>query len=163
VKVLDIGAGTQKFVNYFLSKYKKRPNIDELVMVPVDAMNISESNIPKDEINEYTITGDAVNLPFANDEFEILISNMTISSIPEIMLNEALRVLKPGGVILFNFHRMGDMKEEFRYEKGLARGSDQEIKQRFMEAGFVKVELFENGDEYERWLEVRAEKSKDEV
>jgi len=160
VTVLDIGAGSQAFVRYFTRLYRGRKGVSKLTMIPLDALDVNKINITP---SEYTVVGDALRLPIRKNSFEIVISNMLISIFPEEkILPEILEVLKPGGVALLNFYRLDDMKEELKIGKGLARGNNQEIKQRFIDAGFVNVELNERITDKDDWIEVRAEKPKEQ-
>ncbi len=58
----------------------------------------------KQSINHYKINGNASFLPFANDSFKLIMSNLMVQWITnkEVVFNEIYRVLKPGGILLFS-------------------------------------------------------------
>jgi SAM-dependent methyltransferase len=167
INILDIGAGAQVFERYFFDKlgetYKRWRIFNnkisrKIVMVPLDIIEVNKVLIPE-ERSAYTVQGDITEGPFKDDTFEIIISNATISILPaREFLTEIYRILKPGGVVLFHFYPFDKIISELKLSDSLAKGNIEEIKERFVNYGFIKVELEEEVTRENQWLKLRAEK-----
>lgn len=111
-KILDIGAGSARF-----SKWAREHGVSSQIY----SLDRSHKSIK----GENSIVGKAESLPFANNSFDLVISNAAIPHIFAIgaseprkleddvlsSLNEAVRVLKPGGEIRLARVLMGDLYE----------------------------------------------------
>jgi ubiquinone/menaquinone biosynthesis C-methylase UbiE len=115
-KILDIGAGGAKF-----AKWAKEHNVSSEIY----------SLEPYEELKEKTkaVRGLAEQLPFADDSFDLVVSN---AAIPNIFLEqdknkvresflEALRVVKPGGEVRFAKVAKGAKGESWSERKELTR------------------------------------------
>jgi ubiquinone/menaquinone biosynthesis C-methylase UbiE len=100
-KVLDVGCG-HGIVSIFLAKHGMR----------VTAMDISESLLA--ELNRRIAgldlpidvkRGDAYNLPFPEDHFDVIVARMFLPHFPDwpVVLKEMARVTKRGGKLLVHF------------------------------------------------------------
>ena len=110
-KLLDIGCGSGALI---IKAAKKMPNMTE---VGIDywgndwsdySKKLCESNAEVECVSDRItfLQGSAAKLPFGNDEFDVLISCLTFHEVKdtpdkELLLCEALRVLKHGGEFIF--------------------------------------------------------------
>lgn len=97
-RVLDIGCGGGFLAN-FLSKAGHRvTGLDE----SKEALAVARS---RDETKQVDyLTGDALQLPFGNESFDVVCAMDFLEHIesPELAVREASRVLRPGGLFLFH-------------------------------------------------------------
>jgi len=103
--ILDIGCGTGFFTRLLSDKYKKSR---------VFATDLSESMVlhtqqaqPRRwpwQNKQQGAVSDAVALPFKDDSFDLVASNLALQWVPdaEAMMREMRRVLKPNGLVLFS-------------------------------------------------------------
>ena len=101
-KVLEIGAGTGlNFPHY-------PEDVTEVVALEPEGYlaDLSESRIAEAQVPVTVRRGAAEALPFADDEFDAVVSFHVLCSVddPQRVLAEARRVLKPGGELRFNEH-----------------------------------------------------------
>jgi len=109
--------------------------------------------------NVEILKADAARLPFNNDQFDLITSNLGINNFenPQKSLNECFRVLKPNGEILITSNTVGHMKLFYTvYEKILKnagldeltpalkkqeahRNTDEQFTKMFNNAGFQIV------------------------
>ncbi len=97
-KVLDIGCASGKLVFQIAEKF----SCEKIVGVDISEVEIEIANKTKNEkgsMNCSFYTGNALNLPFENEEFDFVISNRVFQLVNdmEAAFKEADRVLKPGG------------------------------------------------------------------
>ena len=87
-KFLDIGCGNKPYYDYF------RNNVSSYI-----GMEHPNSGADKNNIDVF---GDALNLPFKDESFEVVTSFQVMEHVaePEIMLSEMKRVCKWGGIII---------------------------------------------------------------
>ncbi len=93
-KILDVGAGTGR-VSLSLS----------LAGAQVTALDVSEKILEvlkRKNKNIITIVGEAENLPFEKENFDVIVSAFLIVHLkdPKIFFDEVYRVLKPNGLFL---------------------------------------------------------------
>ncbi len=99
VKILDIGCGSGRHsIHLFNNGFKDLSAID----LSLQGINNLKKNCP--EIK--TSVADATNLPFGDNSYDIVVMVGIVYEIPEIRLHdrlfsEIMRVLKPGGKLLF--------------------------------------------------------------
>lgn len=96
-RVLDLGCGS----GYGSSTIAEYAAQVEAVDVSEEAVAYASEHYPKDNLHFSTIDPDA-KLPFKNEEFDTIISFQVIEHVPDHdhYLQEAFRVLKPGGTLL---------------------------------------------------------------
>jgi SAM-dependent methyltransferase len=117
-RVLEIGAGTGLNLKHYPD------GIDELVLAePGAAMvgRIDTSRYPG-SAPVSAVRAAAEDLPFADDEFDTVVSTMVLCTVtdPERALAEASRVLRPGGRLLFCEHVQADSPRLRRWQSRLA-------------------------------------------
>lgn len=92
--ILDLGCGNGKFLNLISKISKNYIGIDKSLFQIKD----------NDNKNTNMVVADAINLPFKNEQFEIIISSWVLGTIEEckrkLVLSEAKRVLKKGGRLI---------------------------------------------------------------
>lgn len=93
-KILDVGAGTGRLA-LRLAK----------VGAEVTALDVSEEMLKKLKIKNHnlkTIVGEAEDLPFENESFDIVVATFLIVHLKDLrrFFDEVYRVLKPGGLFL---------------------------------------------------------------
>ena len=72
--------------------------------------------------NARAIHYDGITIPFENDSFDLIVSNLGINNFenPEVVCKECFRVTKPGGVFALTTNPVGHMKEFYDvFEKTL--------------------------------------------
>lgn len=92
--VLDVGCGGGQ-TTYLISTQVKQ-------VIGVDLSLAALNNRPSQPINISFQEADAVNLPFKDRSFDAVVSYATIEHLPNVSqaLEEAIRVLKPGGYLI---------------------------------------------------------------
>jgi len=94
--VVDLGCGTGFFTDILAGKYQQVFGVD----ISTKMLNFAKNN-RNDEI--VWIEADAYKLPFANNTVDFIYSNLMVQWCEnlESIINEVLRVLKPGGLFIF--------------------------------------------------------------
>lgn len=92
-KILELGAGTGIFTNFLLKKYQQ----EQLYV-----LDFAKNSLILNNANN-KICANACNIPFKNDSFDIIVSNLMLQWCFDIkqLLTECMRVLKPNGLFLF--------------------------------------------------------------
>ncbi len=101
VSILDLGSGTGYCAGILAQRF---PNATITSLDLADAMlryAKASSNKEKQNINEFWLCGDAENLPFIDQSFDLVISNLTIQwcEDPLKVFSELFRVMKPGAQV----------------------------------------------------------------
>jgi|GEM_PF-209423 len=98
-KILELGCGTGILSRYLLSK---NPNLRiEGVDISPKAISVANKTLKKYKFAHFQ-TGDALNLPFKKNTFDVVIGNSILHHIPLLeSVAEVKRVIKPGGKIWF--------------------------------------------------------------
>lgn len=96
--VLDLGAGRQIFEKEYEDKYG-RPKCS---IVTVDIANIPKYRLLAQGYQHLQASGRS--LPFHNEKFDIVISNMAFDFMLPQALPELYRIIKPGGAAFLNLH-----------------------------------------------------------
>jgi ubiquinone/menaquinone biosynthesis C-methylase UbiE len=110
--VLEVGVGDGKTLSAICEKKPKK----------VVAMDFSAQALKKAQALLETdtdvsfIKADATSMPFGNNEFDVVVLYYVIDNLMtngrKTAVNEAFRILKPGGVVLFEDFAVGDFREE---------------------------------------------------
>lgn len=106
-KLLDIGCGNKPYSSWFNNK------IDEYI----------GCDIIQSDLNKVDVICPAQSIPFPNDTFDTIFTTQVIEHVGdhEGMLNEAFRLLKPGGKLILSGPFYWPLHEEphdyFRYTK----------------------------------------------
>jgi len=97
LSLLNVG-GSAGIIDNFLADY-----FDLVVSVDIDepAIESAKGKFKKDNLKFQL--GDALNLQFSNNSFDVVICSQVYEHVPDPqkMMNEIFRVLKPGGVCYF--------------------------------------------------------------
>ncbi len=107
--ILDIGCGTG-FMTFSLHNILPSANIVGCdIAYPM--IEIAKQKRARNEIK--FISADAADLPFVNDTFDLVASNLTYQWLPDLDLafSEVFRVLRPGGVFVFSILGAGTLSE----------------------------------------------------
>lgn len=93
-EVLEVGAGTGRLTTRLVSLQAKLTALDTSAQM-LKILKSKNSKIT-------TVVGDAENLPFADNEFDLIIATFLIVHLkdPKIFFDEAYRVLKDGGQLI---------------------------------------------------------------
>lgn len=103
--ILDIGCGTGFFTRLLAERYKKAhiyaSDISETMVCHTRSQH--PRRMPWQRKYHHAVS-DAIALPFQNESFDLVTSNLAMQWVPEpsAMMKEMRRVLKPGGLILFS-------------------------------------------------------------
>lgn len=103
-KVLEIGSGIGTDLAQFAKNGADVTDLD----LSAGHMAHARENFELRGLHANFINGDAENMPFADNTFDLVYSNGVIHHIPktQTVVDEALRVLKPGGkAIIMVYHR----------------------------------------------------------
>lgn len=97
LSLLDVGGSTGIIDNY-LSNYFWR-----VVSIDIDESAIKHAKETYEKKNLEFLVGDAINLPFSNDNFDVVICSQVYEHVPDAkkMFDEIFRILKPEGVCYF--------------------------------------------------------------
>lgn len=106
-RLLDVGCGNGLY-------YKKMQNRGiQMDYVGLDLMDSMIRNHPLAEDSDQLSLGDAQDLPFADNSFDLLMANHMMHHLPDMhsALDEFNRVLKPNGVLVVATNSMNTMPE----------------------------------------------------
>lgn len=98
-RVLDIGCGTGIYTYWLWEQDLKATGID------ISKKMLKKAEGKRKEAGPTFVLGDIHNLSFSEATFDLVVSNITLEFVenPEKVVNEALRVLKPGGRFVCGF------------------------------------------------------------
>ena len=169
VTVLNIGAGRQHLEREIKSKLREAKIENRVKIVPIDILNSNDYS--ENSLSPLTVVADAIEMPFPDNKFDLVVSEMTIDILPFVALKESFRVLKPEGDIIFHFHWWSESGENAKgkiaeyikkYSLGGGSSNEEEIKKRIEKAGFKNVKVdtqgFYDGTNETLWLEVTGKK-----
>lgn len=115
-RVLEIGAGTGRN----LPLYR---DADEVVALEPEphSRSFAERRAPLAPVPVEVVAGDAQNLPFEDASFDTVVASLVLCTVPDLhgALDEAIRVLKPGGQLRFWEHVRSDDPDLARWQDRL--------------------------------------------
>jgi ubiquinone/menaquinone biosynthesis C-methylase UbiE len=135
MKLLEVGSG-RGGACFLMKKYFPFESCTGLDYSQ-PAVDFCHANYHTDGLNY--VQGDAINLPFENDSFDVVInveSSHAYTSFPKFIA-EVKRVLKPGGKFLITDSRLADEIEKFRTDllhSGLTLVSEKDITSQVVKA-----------------------------
>lgn len=117
-RILEIGFGTGINLQYYPSTVQRIEAIDP----DLDLDRFSQPRIEASRIDVDFHHLDAEHLPFEDEQFDTVVSTLTLCSIPDVVhaLGEVRRVLKPGGQFLFLEHGLAPDAAVARWQNRLA-------------------------------------------
>jgi ubiquinone/menaquinone biosynthesis C-methylase UbiE len=117
-RILEIGFGTGINLQYYPSTVQRIEAIDP----DLDLDRFSQPRIEASRIDVDFHHLDAEHLPFDDEQFDTVVSTLTLCSIPDVVhaLGEVRRVLKPGGQFLFLEHGLAPDAAVARWQNRLA-------------------------------------------
>jgi tellurite methyltransferase len=100
-KVLDIGCGGGRNLHYFLQNNYDVFGVDQSADAVNAVRSLSSALAPNNNLENFTVAN-AEDLPFIDETFDLVISSAVLHFARngehfDAMVNEAFRVLKPGG------------------------------------------------------------------
>lgn len=112
--LLDLGTGTGRILQLLESRYQRAVGIDaSRDMLAVARANLDKAGVTKASVRQ----GDILNLPLDGAEFDVVIIHQVLHFLvePELALQEAARMLKPGGrlvIIDLAPHKLEHLRED---------------------------------------------------
>ena len=97
--VLDLGAGRQILEKEWKDIYDIKPPCQ---VVTLDIASIPKASLLAKDYEHVQATGGT--LPFRDEQFNAVVSNMAFDFMPSQALAETYRIAKPGGLVFLNLH-----------------------------------------------------------
>lgn len=132
--LLDVDAHTGGFVTFC------RESLNHSDCFGVEPSNHNRGN------TEGVVEGNAQSIPFADETFEMIVSKNVMPMFKDQFekarsaLDEMLRVLRPGGELIFDFSSMERMEKFF--EEDIERGEDRERAKKFLQEEIEGITQF---------------------
>ncbi len=119
-KVLEIGCGPGIFTRALSEKHK-----GGIIGLDLDTNFINYCNLKKAHQNLEYVEGNALEMPFKDNSFDLISSHTVIEHVPnELFLKEHLRLLKPGGTaVVMNVRNEGRIE----YDSDVATDREKEL------------------------------------
>ena len=113
-RTLELGSGT----GLNLAHYPD--DLDELILTEPDAAmrRRLEQRVRRSGRSARVLAAPAEHLPFADDSIDTIVSTLVLCTVdaPDLALQEAMRVLRPGGQLLFLEHVRADSARLARWQ-----------------------------------------------
>ncbi len=171
VKILNVGAGRQSLEKQFLTAYRRMGWIKNLSFVTVDIANIIQYKLLAAHSSTVRhVQANALQLPYPDDTFDFVISNLAIDFLPHSAIGEASRVLKKEGDAVFHFHHptLTDNPPvhpsivafwSYLRTNNVLFQNEQQIHETLQQYGLQTHSTHIATDGIDRWWEVHAKKS----
>lgn len=168
--ILNIGAGRQSLEKQVHTTYHNQPWYDDTFIATIDIADIQRNKLLAKKITNVAHTrASGLNLPFVENLFGLVVSNLAIDFLPHDAFEEAARVLAPDGQAIFQFHhpsltevssdhqQVGSFWEYLNKNKILFQNEDQ-IKTELSLRGFIVNQVGLDTDGRDKWWVVNATK-----
>lgn len=177
--ILDLGSGPQIVTHQIL---RDRPN-EHPNIITLDIAKIPRGKLLARKKAYGHIRGSGNQLPFGNNSFALVFSNMALDFMGTVAIDEVDRVLMPGGRLEVNLHHPslipGDLdllltlrhlgrreRDTYNYWKFLRDNeilneNPDVISRRFTDCGFILRNIYLAEDACDKWWEVSLVKSLD--
>lgn len=174
--VLDLGAGRQIFER----EYERSYGQPACQIVTVDIAEIRKRQLLAKFGDISHLRASGPHLPFNNESFSLVVSNMALDFMPENTIDELYRVMKPGSVGLVNMHhpdlipddldnklsrsdlteRQRGIYEFWKYlrENNILYSDPFEIFDKFFSHGFIVKDIDKRNDSANSWWELELVK-----
>ncbi len=124
--ILDLGCSTGKFTRQLQQHFKKSKVLG--VDLAWQMLSVAQSNgnwLKKWTNKERYTCADAEKLPFADNSFDLIYSNLMLYWLdnPDTAFRELNRIIKPGGLLIFTSFGPDTLKE-MRQSWAIAQGKD---------------------------------------
>ena len=178
--MLDLGAGRQALEKGYIAPRGKVPPFK---IVTLDIAELSRKQLLADRYGVMHVKANGSQLPFYNDQFSLVVSNMALDFMPRDAISEAYRVLRPGHYAIVNLHHpslipanldellenekiAGRQRNKFRKswevllfwkylrDNSILFANSNEIRARFGEIGFEIKSVDETKTQTDTWWEV---------
>ena len=132
---LEVGAGEFTLIYDLLKKIKnKKFNIMAALDIAFKRLDKGNKFLKKRKINlDYLVKGDAANLPFADNSFDLIYTSHCLEQVPHLfdeIIKECVRVTKKYVVLIEPSYEFGsDITKDHIYKKGYPKISNKSFKQ----------------------------------
>lgn len=172
--MLDLGSGRQIVERDLLSDYRGQVDCK---IATIDIANIRRRKLLAGQsVGVHHIRGDGAQMPFADDKFDVVVSQMGLELMPEEAIGEMYRVMKPGGKAFINvLHssivewKTQSLKEKRRKaapqqaqqfwdyyarEGNLFNRDPESIQEALGQYGFITKTIREVDNDHTAWIEI---------
>lgn len=123
-KILDAGGGFGRLTPLYIKRYK------QAIILDYSQTNLNKAQLLAEQKgwkNLQTYRGNLYQLPFKDHEFDTVLMVRVIHHLkePQLALQEAARVLEPGGILILEFANKLHLKRRLIY---LVQGKGKELK-----------------------------------
>ncbi|WP_252108579.1 MULTISPECIES: methyltransferase domain-containing protein [unclassified Halomonas] len=167
-RVLDIGAGLGGLVRLGASLGFSMTGLD--ITHRFNALNQKIGKLAAPGFDYAVITGDARRLPFSCESFDAVIFQHSLMNMPELtpVLEEAHRVLRPGGRLVLHELTQGDSLVALHYPVPWAASAEhthlltlEALSTSLNACGFMDLEVENLSDEARAWRSRQRDKERD--
>jgi SAM-dependent methyltransferase len=168
-KVLDIGSGRQALEKQLYARgIEGKEILDQFEFHTCDLATLRRKQLLKGQTRNFShYRSSGACLPFKDDCFGLVVSNLAADFMPRQVFGEIYRVLAPKGTAVFTFHHPdilprtdGEVANLWRYLRDFQPpfANEAEIIDPLQEVGFKTPQINLRSDANDKWWEVIVEK-----